>query len=310
VNDLHRAVDEYVSIRRAVGFKLRGHDRLLHDFVGDLERSEGQQITPDMAAAWAVKTSTSPVRWCQRLVVLRGFTRHLNVFDPSVPVLPADLLVCRRERPTPYIYEEEEIAALLAATGSLRPKLHAATCRTLLGLIAATGMRLCEAIALDRADVDFAGGFLTIRRTKFNKTRRLPLHPSVLTALRDYATQRQPNRLFRKELKTTAFFISIRGTRLLDTCVHGVFRRLVEAVGLKPRAGSGRPRIHDLRHTFAVATVRDWHRSSSDAGAKAPLLSAYLGHAHPASTYWYLQAAPALLRQAAELLERPSEELP
>ncbi len=162
-------------------------------------------------------------------------------------------------------------------------------------------MRVGEAIGLDRDDVDLELGLVTIRQTKFNKSRQLPLHPSTVTALCGYAGQR--DQLCNRP-KAPSFFVSTVGTRLIDTLVRSVFAQLVGRVGLQPRSGSGRPRVHDLRHSFAVATLLDWYRDGLDVAARMPLLSAYLGHTSPASTYWYLQAAPELLGLAAQRLQR------
>jgi integrase len=171
------------------------------------------------------------------------------------------------------------------------------TYQALFGLLAVTGMRLSEAIRLDHDDVDLDAGLIRIRQTKFNKPRQLPLHPTTIAALKEYAQQRA--RLGGKP-RVPSFFVSTRGTRLIDACVRRVFAQLIARVGLQPRAGSGRPRIHDLRHTFAVATLRDWYQAGTDVTSKLPLLSAYLGHVDPVSTYWYLEAAPDLLVLAAE----------
>jgi len=306
MSERSQRVDDYMALRRAVGFKLRGHDRLLVDFVDYLEHAKASTVTTKLALAWATKSAeVQPVRWKQRLSVVRGFARYLHALDDSVEVPPTDLLAHRHQRPTPYLYSEAEIAALLAAAGTLKPSLRAVTHRTLFGLLAATGMRVGEAIRLDRTDVDLDRGLILVRQTKFNKSRCLPLHPSAVTALEDYRRQRdqlcgQPN--------TPSFFVSTRRTRLLDVCVHAVFRQLVERIGLRARDGSGQPRIHDLRHTFAMTTLRDWYRAGVDVAARMPLLSAYLGHAHPVSTYWYLQGGPELLALAAERLEHPIEE--
>ena len=256
MSDLRQAVDDYVKLRRAVGFKLRGHDRLLLDFVDYVEQAGTSTVTTRLAVAWATQpASVHPGRWKQRLCVVRGFTRYMNASDSSTEVPPADLLAFRRERPTPFLFSESEVVELLAATDILRPLLHAATYRTLFGLLGATGMRVGEAIGLDRADVDLQVGVLTIWRSKFNKSRRLPLQPSTLAALKSYAQER--DRLARGP-KAPSFFVSTRGTRLLDVCVHGVFRQLVNHIGLQPRSWSRAPRIHDLRHSFAVTTLRDW----------------------------------------------------
>jgi integrase len=302
VSRLRQAATEYLAVRRALGFKLRGHDRLLGDFLDHIELSGATTITVGAALAWATAPAdVSPVRWAQRLSAVRGFTRHLQCLDPSIEVPPTDLLACRRERPTPFLYSENDTVRLVQAAATLKPALRGATHEAFFGLLAVTGMRVGEAIQLDRADVDLGARVVQIDQAKFRKHRRLPLHGSTVAALRDYIEVRDelcPNP------KVPSFFVSTRGTRLLDVCVHGVFRKLVESLGLQPQSGAGCPQVHGLRHSFAVATVRDWHEQGADPAGKLSLLSAYLGHADPAYTYWYLQACPELLGLAAERLER------
>lgn len=302
MNALGPALDDYLAIRRSLGFKLREHGLLLPDLVDFLVRAGATTVSTELALAWAMKPAgAQPYRWRQRLSLARGFARHLWASDASVEVPAADLLAYRHRRPTPYLYRDAEIVALLDATGRLRPPHRAATHRALLGLLAATGMRLGEGIGLDRADVDLDAGSLHVRQGKLGGSRSLPLRASTVEALRDHARER--DRLCRRP-PGASFFVTTTGTRLIDTSVRTVFRELVRHVGPEPRDGSGWPRIHDLRHSFAVATLRDWYRAGVDVAERLPLLSAYLGHASPASTYWYLQATPELLAAAADRLER------
>jgi integrase len=302
MNALHRHVKEYLAIRRTLGFTLRGHDRLLEDFVDHLDEIGAGTITAETALAWATgRADVQPVRWAQRLCAVRGFARYLHGLDPAVEVLSRELLPARRQRPPPYLFSQDDIARLVGAATTLRPALRAATHETLFGLLAVTGMRIGEAIALDRTDVDSEAGTLHITNTKFRKQRRLPLHPSSVTALRRYAELRDA---LCPRPKVLSFFVSTRGTRLLGVCVRDVFHKLLDRIDLDARPGANSPRVHDLRHTFAVVTLRDWYRSGTDVAGRLPVLSAYLGHSHPASTYWYLQACPELLGLAAERLER------
>lgn len=301
MNSLYQQVEDYLSVRRALGFKLVAHGNLLVDFVDQLDQTGTSALTIEAALAWATKPQgVQPYRWKQRLTVIRGFAIYLNALDPATEVPPADLLAYRRQRPTPYLFSDADIAALLAAAGDLGNA--AATYRTLFGLIAATGMRCGEALALDRDDVDLDTGVLTIRLTKFNKSRRVPLHRSTLAAVRGHLDER--DRLYPRPVQPS-LFVSTTGTRLADRRVRAVFADLVDQSGLKPRFGSGRPTIHSLRHSFAVATLLDWYRDGADVASRMPLLSAYLGHVSPASTYWYLQATPELLSLAAQRLEAP-----
>lgn len=211
-----------------------------------------------------------------------------------------DLLPGQTCRATPYLYSEDEISALITAAGTLRTPHRVATYRTLIALLAVTGMRVGEAISLDRSDFDAANGLLIIRHGKFGKSRELPLHPSTVAALGEYLSRTDrpcgsPN--------TPALFISIAGTRLIYTDVQPTFHQLVCRAGLKPRSASCRPRLHDMRHGFAVRTILDGYRDGGDPGARLALLSTYLGHVDPGKTYWYLSAAPELLELAGERLE-------
>lgn len=303
MSDLHDAAHEYLSIRRALGFKLRGHDHLLAEFIGFLAHAGTSTPTTTLAVAWATGPAdrVQPVRCAQRLSAVRGFLRYLHGLDPSIEVPPTDVLSSRRERVDPYLYSSQDILALITATSVLRPAFRAATYRTVFGLLAVTGLRVGEAIRLDRDDIDVDAGNLLVRQTKFGKQRRLPLHHTTLAVLRDYAAQR--DELF-PHAGTPSFFVSTRGTRLVYPCVRSAFTQILPLTGIVVPAGASAPRIHGLRHSFAVATLRDWYRTGSDdIAAKLPILSAYLGHAHPASTYWYLSAASDLLALAAERLE-------
>jgi integrase len=231
---------------------------------------------------------------------VRGFAAYLHALDPSHQLPPADLLPHAPRRATPYLYSDAEIAALMAATSSLRFPLRRATYRTLIGLLSVTGMRIGEAIGLENADVDLRHGVLTVRETKFGKTRELALHGSSVDALRGYLRLRDS---VCPEPVTDAVFISGAGTRLLYCGVSLTFLKLVDRAGLRPRSVRCRPRLHDLRHAFAVRTLLDWYRDGLEVAPRLPLLSTYLGHVHPKDTYWYLEAAPELLSIAAGRLE-------
>lgn len=306
MSSLPQKVEDYLTVRRALGFKLVDHGRLLPDFVDYLQQAGASTVTTEAALAWATKPQgVQPYRWKQRLSVVRGFAKYLSAFDPVTQVPPSDLLAYRRRRPTPYLFSDAEVTGLLTATGTLNHPLRAATHRTLFGLLAVTGMRVGEALRLDRDDVDLDAGLVDITQTKFNKSRRLPLHASTVAALASYISDRD---VFWPRPIQPSLFVSTVGTRLGDRRVRAVFADLVNQVGLEPRFGSSRPRIHGLRHSFAVATLLDWYRSGVDVAARMPLLSAYLGHASPASTYWYLSAVPELLVLAASRLDQPIRE--
>lgn len=295
------AIGDYLAVRRALGYKLEDHVWLLADFASFLEAAGAGTITTSLALEWATLPADCLPSWhAARLRVVRGFARHLQALDPAAEVPPAGLLAGRNRRAVPYLYSGAEVGALMAATGSLRPALHAATLKTLIGLLAVTGMRLGEVIRLDRADLDPAGGILVIRDSKFAKSRQIPLHPTTLEALAGYGQLR--DRQFPCP-ETPALLVSTADTRLISQGVHYVFARLVRQAGLQPRSPDCRPRLHDFRHSLAVSTLLGWYRDGLDVQALLPVLSTFLGHSKPANTYWYLSAVPELLALAARRRE-------
>jgi integrase/recombinase XerD len=295
--DLRHAAHEYVAVRRALGYQLRGYDRLLDDLVADLERTGAVTLTIELAVAWATKpVEVPPFQWKVRLGIARGFARYLQTLDPAAQVPPSNLLAFRRSRPAPYLYTPTEIQALLEATDTLTPTLRAATYRTLLGLLAVTGMRVGEALALDRDKVDLRERRLVISHAK-GGGRHLPLHPSTARELVSYARRRDQ---LCPAPGTASFFVSTVATRPIYECVRETFCELRAVTGLDNRRPI--PRIHDLRHSFAVEMLLGWHRNGVDVAARLPLLGSWMGHRHPASTYYYLQAAPELLALAAQRL--------
>jgi integrase/recombinase XerD len=304
VTTLREALADYLRIRRRLGFEMPQDGRLLEGFVEFLERAGAQRITTELALKWArLPVRAHPHRWRQRLGVARGFARHLATIDPASEVPSKDLLPGHRPRIAPYIYTDEEIAALIAAARELRPRLRAARHQTLIGLLAVTGIRPGEALALDRQDVDLRHGVLHVRAGKQKKQREIPLHESTTSALREYARQRDA----RFPTPTTpAFFISARGRRMARGELNQTFTKPIREVGLEGRGVRARPRPHDLRHAFAVRTLLEWQQAGEDIDRRMPLLSTYLGHVDPAGTYWYLEAVPELL----ELISRRLEQLP
>ena len=299
---LARSLEDYLAVRHAVGFKLTAEARMLADFVDYAERAGVHVVTTEVALAWATLPPHGSAHWlARRLRMVRGFARHLHALDPRTEVPPVDLLVGRHRRPTPHLYSEAEVAALLRAARGLRPPLRAATMETLIGLLAASGLRVGEAIGLDRGDVAWANQTLLVHDSKHGGTRLLPLHPSTIQALRTYSRIR--DRLCPDPL-APSLLVSTRGARLTHSTIYPAFRELLQRAGLEPlSAAVRRPRIHDFRHSFAVTSLLGWYRDGSDVGARLPLLSAYLGHTNPAATYWYLSAAPELLALAAERLD-------
>jgi integrase len=297
---LAQRVEEYLSLRRRLGFKLVFPGRVLPLLAAFIEASGSETMTAELAIAWAglPGDSVAPISLAHRLGAARGFARWLQTIDPSTEIPPAGIWPSTAPRPTPYLWTEGEIEALLDATRQLHPPLRAATHGALFGLLAATGMRIGETIALERADVDLASGLITIRRAKLGRSRLVPLHPSTTEALAAYAARR--DRLCRTT-RSPRFFVSSVGTALDYGGVHRTFVELSTAIGL--RTESCRPRIHDLRHSFTVRTLLDWHRNGADVAARMPVLSTYLGHLNPAGTFWYVSAAPELMELVASRLQ-------
>ncbi len=300
MSEFRQALTDYLAIRRALGSKLGRTGRLLEQFVDFCEQTESSTITNELALRWATLPSGGDRAWfAQRLSVVRGFARHLAVLNPATEIPPAGLLPGRSHRAEPYLYSEGDLAKLMAAARGLRSPLRAATFETLVGLLFVTGIRVGEAIRLDRQDVDLAAALLTVRESK-GKSRALPIDETTVAALNAYVEQR---RVLCPSAKSRAFFVSLAGTRLLYCNVHLAFLGLVRDAGLVRRSARCRPRPHDLRHSFAVRALIRWYREGVDVAALLPVLSTYLGHVNPAATYWYLSAAPELLTLAAGRLD-------
>jgi len=304
---LREALADYLQIRRRLGFEMPQDGRLLEGFVEFLEQAGAQRITTELALAWArLPVDAHPHRWRQRLGVARGFARHLATIDPASEVPSKDLLPGHRQRIAPYIYTDAEITALIDAARGLMPPMRATRHVTMIGLLAVTGMRPGEALGLDRQDVDLRHGAVHVRAGKQKKQREVPLHESTTSALREYARQRDARF---PEPSTPAFFISARGRRMARGELNQTFTELIGEVGLEGRGARARPRPHDLRHAFAVRTLLDWFEAGENVDRRMPLLSTYLGHVNPASTYWYLEAVPELLELISQRLERLGEVL-
>jgi len=303
---LRQAVEEYLSLRRALGFKLSDVGVAFSGFLAFCDNEGATVVTADLARRWAVSANASPARAAWRLRIVRNFAIHHQASDPRTEIPPKDLFPYRSRRKTPYIYSDQEVGQLLHAAQQLPPGkgLRHRTYATLFGLLAATGLRVGEALALDGEDVDWQAGVLVVRQSKFRQSRLVPIHASTLDRLRQYQEDRDR---IHPTPKTKAFFVSEGGRRLPYQTVRGVFRRLCKQVRLHGTANSRRPRIHDLRHRFAVNTLIRWYREGADVERHLPRLSTYLGHGCCAHTYWYLTAVPELLRLATERLEQKGE---
>jgi integrase len=289
------AAQEYLAVRRAVGYKLGSEGVTLDRFVAFLDARAETIVTVALALEWAAGAPRGGV--ADRLRVVRGFARYLQAIDPAHEVPPVGLVPVRRHRPVPRLYAADEIVAMTTAARTLKPRLRAATTETVIGLLAVTGMRIGEVLRLDRADIDLDTAVLTIWFSKFNKSRHVPVSATTAAALARYDTLRR--RLTRAS-STGAFFVGADGGRLTYRAFTADFHAAVAAAGI---ATAARQPIHGFRHSFAVATLVGWYRDGADVQALLPRLSTYLGHVDPASTYWYLSATPELLALAAERLD-------
>lgn len=297
---LHEALARYVKMRRGFGYRFDGEEQCLGDFVAFMGAAQATVITRKLAVTWI--TQAAHASRPNRLSMVRGFARYLSNLEPTTETPPAGIFTSPR-RPRPHIYTEAEIQQVLEATlqwGSAK-SLNRQTYHCLFGLLAATGMRLGEAIGLERSDVDFEAGILRLRRTKGGKERLVPLHSTTTRALANYAVRRDVCRACRK---SPWFFVLARGQQLRSQYPHRVFISVLRRAGLRdPELHTRGPRLHDFRHTFAVNTILRWYRSGEDVERLLPTLTTYLGHSKVRDTYWYLSACPELMSEAANRLE-------
>jgi site-specific recombinase XerD len=310
MNDLRQALADYLALRRALGYKLIEDGNVLEQFLTFVEQAGAEHITTELAVRWVTRSpKASSAHQAHQLSRVRLFTEYLSGIDPQTHIPPRDLLPAHYQRRTPYIYSERQIHNLIAAAKQLTSAtgLRAHTYATLLGLLAVTGLRIGEAIALDDDDVDLDEQVLLVRQSKFAKDRLVPIHESTARVLGEYAVMR---RGCHPRAQSHAFFLAERGTRLIDCTVRQTFVLLCQRIGLRAADDHHGPRLHDLRHTFAVGTVQRWYRQGLDVDAQMPLLATFLGHGHVSDTYWYLSAVPQLMALAASRLQlspgRPS----
>ncbi len=299
VSALEQDLADYLELRRSLGHEMAEARWLLPGFVAYLDAHEASTVTIEAALDWAPQSPTGHPTTVgpRRMTAARGFARYLAGIYPGTEIPPLGLMPHRQHWRPPFIYSTADIEALMSRARILiRSPLRAATYETLVGLLAAGGLRIGEAIKLDRGDIDWSENLLLIRESKFGKSRLVPLHSTAMQALSAHAQLRDE---LEPRPEEPSFFVSQTHRRLSYAVVGQTFRQLVDAAGVGAGAPSA-PRLHDLRHTFAVRTLLSWYRSGEDVQAKLPWLSTYLGHREPASTYWYLSAAPELLSLAAE----------
>jgi integrase/recombinase XerD len=291
----------YLATRRALGYKLERAECLISQFLGFLEERQAATVTIDLAVAWATAPDGADPWWhALRLSAVRPFVTWLHARDSAHEVPPPGLMPPGHRRAVPYLYSAAEISAMIEAARCRPHPVSALTYPVLIALLAATGARIGELLSLEDSDLDAGRGILTIREGKSGKTRLLPLHPTTTAALQDYRQERDrlvPSRPGDILLCSTA------GTRLDYSKVCKTFRLITAQAGITARSAACRPRIHDLRHSYAVSRLLEWYRRGDDVQAMLPRLSTYMGHSDPRHTYWYLDAAPELLALAGQRLE-------
>ncbi len=306
---LRKAAENYLTMRRSLGFKLRDMGYNLHHFVSFMEQQGTSIITTELALSWAQQPqNVQHAHWAARLSFVRSFARYWSATDPRTEIPPMGLLPHRYKRVTPYIYSDDEIQQILKAAKNLPPStgLRPWTYYSLFGLLAVTGMRISEVTRLDRGDVDLDQELLTVRFSKFNKSRLIPLHPSTVEKLKLYLNRR--DQLYPRA-PTHRFFLSNQGTPLTECMVRWTFVKLSRQIDLRKIGHGFGPRLHDFRHRFAVTTLLHWYQTGVDVEQDLPVLSTYLGHAHVTDTYWYLSAIPELLALTKDRLEKRWEAL-
>jgi integrase/recombinase XerD len=308
MNTLRQAVQDYLDLRRSLGFKLKEAGNALPDFVAFMEQHRAPYVTQALALAWAQQPSdVQPAQWAQRLSYVRQFARHRSATDLRTQIPAPALLPFQPKRARPYLYSTREVRALLRAALEMpyrneREELLPSTYYCLFGLLSVSGMRLGEARNLELQDVDLTAGILTVRGAKLGKTRLVPLHASTCEVLANYIAQRE--RHWAGRPVSSYLFVSSWGNRLDSGQIHRAFYALSRKIGLRGESDSHGPRLHDMRHVFATNTLVRWYQSDQDPERRLPILSAYLGHVHVEDTQWYLNGSPELMREAMRRLEQ------
>lgn len=314
MNTLRQSIQQYLSMRRSLGFKLEDAGKGLLDFAHFMQARRAGYITQALALAWAQQPKTvQPAEWARRLSFVRGFARYRSASDSRTQIPPPGLLPFRAKRARPYLYSDDEINRLLGAALKLPYRYRRAALRPwvyycFFGLLSVAGLRLSEARNLELQDVDLKTDMLTIRGTKFGKSRLVPLHASTCKVLRNYIAQRAQH--WAKRPVSSYLFVSSTGNRLDVGDIHRTFYALSRQIGLRGLDDKHGPRLHDMRHRFATTTLVRWYRSHQDPDRRLPILSAYLGHVHVADTQWYLSGSPELMREAMRRMQQRWEDRP
>ena len=302
MKNLEASIQEYLIIRRSLGYKLKGTESYLYEFADFLMKRKRHTISTALALEWiAQPQGRSHTSRAQRLSVVRLFAEFRKITDPKTEVPPKYLLPCRPRRAVPHIYSDEELGQLLEAfLAAPTTELRRCTRYTIFGLLTVTGCRVGEILGLAVGDVNLRKGFLTIRNAKFGKSRIIPIHPTTAQALKRYVRIRN---FYLGSTPLKRFFVSQFGNPVDAGDLKRLFVKISKEIGLRRAEAHHGPRLHDLRHSFAVRTILTWYRNEVDVDANMPLLSTYLGHIKPSDTYWYLTGVPELLSLAATRLE-------
>ena len=300
MSPLNDVLERYLTMGRAFGYKFETVEKRLRNFVAFMGERNAVTITGKLAIEWA-GGGCGPATWSSRLSTIRSFARHAANTDPLTEIPPRGIFPPRR-RPRPYIFTDREIGEFLAAMLALprHGNFQRYTFHCFFGLLAVAGLRFGEAAKLRRDDIDLGSGIMTIRDTKFGKSRLVPIDPTTVEVLEAYAVCRDASP---RRRASPFFLVGARGARLLHANIHQVFITWTRQAGLREPAMSKRPRIHDLRHSYAVHTLVRWYRTGEDVQRLLPTLTTYLGHTHTRDTYWYLTASPELIGHAATRLE-------
>jgi integrase len=303
MKSLKQAAQDYIRMRRHLGFKMQHEERRLKRFVSFMEQHNASYITTKLALRWATEpVDVQRATWAERLMCVRVFARYCVGADPRTEVPPVGILPFRPRRPKPYLYSEKEIRDLMAVAQALPPRggLRGLTYRCLFGLLTVTGLRINEALALTRDDVDLKSGLITIRWTKFRRTRLVPLHASACRALEQYAQRRDA---LLSPPYAANFLLCDNGRAPDASTVRRVFYQLSRQTGLRGQSDRRGPRLQDFRHRCATEILLKWYQTGADVERRLPVLSTFLGHGHICETFWYLSGSPELLEQAARRLE-------